>query len=176
MSALAIHLATRDRVKLWGKMIAGAFGPPDLGADELSEAPAEVQLVFAIQQSLGNCPKYLNKKQIIVRAPEPILLSESLPLPGSALELLAKADTFFITSHHEHTLGTNHRGGPPGFVRVAKNDAGGTVLVYPELSGNRLCELYLGFIITALGPFPDTWGMSHERHTSKTCLTTPVKP
>lgn len=37
-------------------------------------------------------------------------------------------------------MGTNHRGGPPGFVRVGKNDASGTVLVYPELSGNRLYQ------------------------------------
>ena len=47
---------------------------------------------------------------------------------------------FFISSHHESNMGTNHRGGPPGFVRIAKNDASGTVLVYPELSGNRLYQ------------------------------------
>ena len=38
------------------------------------------------------------------------------------------------------TLGTNHRGGPLGFVRVESNDRSGTVLVYPELSGNRLYQ------------------------------------
>ena len=37
-------------------------------------------------------------------------------------------------------MGTNHRGGQPGFVRVAKNDASETVLVYPEFSGNRLFQ------------------------------------
>ena len=37
-------------------------------------------------------------------------------------------------------MGTNHRGGPPGFVRVAKNDASETILVYPEFSGNRLYQ------------------------------------
>lgn len=47
---------------------------------------------------------------------------------------------FFISSQHESTMGTNHRGGPPGFVRVEKNDGSGTVLVYPELSGNRLYQ------------------------------------
>ncbi len=70
-----------------------------------------------------------------------MLLSDSLPLPEPALRLLAKADMFFVSSsHHESNMGTNHRGGPPGFVRVAKNDASGTVLVYPELSGNRLYQ------------------------------------
>ena len=70
-----------------------------------------------------------------------MLLSDSLPLSEPALILLAKADMFFLSSsHHELNLGTNHRGGSPGFVRVAQNDASGTVLVYPELSGNRLYQ------------------------------------
>ena len=37
-------------------------------------------------------------------------------------------------------MSTNHRGGSPGFVRVAKNDESGVTLVYPELSGNRLYQ------------------------------------
>ena len=45
-------------------------------------------------------------------------------------------------------MGTNHRGGSPGFVRVAKNDASGTVLVYPEYSGNRLYQT-LGNLYTS---------------------------
>lgn len=52
VSALAIHLATRDRVKMSGKMVAGAFGPtPEAKEDE--GGAAEVQLVFSVQQSLG---------------------------------------------------------------------------------------------------------------------------
>lgn len=45
-------------------------------------------------------------------------------------------------------MGTNHRGGSRGFVRVAKNDAFGTVLVYPEFSGNRLYQT-LGNLYTS---------------------------
>ena len=54
ISALGINLATRDRVKLSGKMIAGALGNhgPTSEADEGGGA-TEVQLVFAIEQSLG---------------------------------------------------------------------------------------------------------------------------
>lgn len=37
-------------------------------------------------------------------------------------------------------MGTNDRGGPPGFVRVLANDSSGTSLVYPEYSGNRLYQ------------------------------------
>ena len=48
---------------------------------------------------------------------------------------------FFITSStHDSNLGTNHRGGPPGFVRVLRNDASGASIVFPEYSGNRLYQ------------------------------------
>ena len=54
---------------------------------------------------------------------------------------------FFITSHHHSHMSTNYRGGPPGFIRIEKNDASGVLLVYPEYSGNRfyqtLGNLYL---------------------------------
>lgn len=141
VSALGIHLATRDRIKLAGKMIAGALGSPGLEAEENDNSAAEIQAVFAIQQSLGNCPKYLNKKRIIPSMPRPLLSSDSLPLSEPAMDLLAKADMFFISASNEgFSMSTNHRGGPPGFVRVAKNDDAGVVLVYPELSGNRLYQ------------------------------------
>ena len=55
VSALGIHLATRDRVKLSGKLVAGALGHhgPTIKADEDESGAAEVQLVLAIQKSLG---------------------------------------------------------------------------------------------------------------------------
>ena len=82
----------------------------------------------------------MNKKNIIPTIPRPVLIADSLPLREQALGLLAKADMFFISSHHGLSMGTNIRGGPPGLVRVAKNEATETVLVYPELSGNRLYQ------------------------------------
>lgn len=83
----------------------------------------------------------MNKKRLIPHVPQPVISSTSLPLCDSALQLLAKADMFFISaSNHGSNLSTNHRGGPPGFVRVAKNDHSGVVLLYPELSGNRLYQ------------------------------------
>ncbi|KAL8722300.1 MAG: hypothetical protein Q9225_001205 [Loekoesia sp. 1 TL-2023] len=142
VSALSIDLATRSRVKLAGQMVAGALG--ELGGDDSTDEGAKVteaQVVIRVERSLGNCPKYLNKKQIVPTAPEPALLSNVLPLPEEAIELLAKADLFFITSSYdESSIGTNHRGGPPGFVRVLQNDPSATVLIYPEYSGNRLYQ------------------------------------
>lgn len=73
--------------------------------------------------------------------PDPVILSASLPLSTQALKLIAKADLFFISSsYHDSNIGTNDRGGPPGFVRVLKNDSSGVSLVYPEYSGNRLYQ------------------------------------
>ena len=47
---------------------------------------------------------------------------------------------FMSASNHGSSMSTNHRGGLPGFVRVAKNDESGVVLIYPELSGNRFYQ------------------------------------
>ena len=73
--------------------------------------------------------------------PEPTLTSDSLPLCEKAVALLSNADVFFISSsNHELKMGTNHRGGPIGFVRIVKNDVSSTTLAYPEYSGNRLYQ------------------------------------
>ncbi|KXX83434.1 hypothetical protein MMYC01_200062 [Madurella mycetomatis] len=139
MSALSIDLETRDRVKLAGKMVVGTVaGRPD------GDAIGEIQVGMLVEESLGNCPKYLNKKMIRAHIPSPKLVSSSLPLSAEALALIEKADMFFLTSTNGQTMDTNHRGGPAGFVRVVNNstpeDGGGVVLVYPEFSGNRLYQ------------------------------------
>ncbi|KAL8738296.1 MAG: hypothetical protein Q9181_000885 [Wetmoreana brouardii] len=141
VSGLGIDLATRSRVKLAGRVVASAL---DRLSGELQDGSAGVtqaQMVIKIEQSLGLCPKYLNKKQIVPTLPEPELVSDALPLPLGATKLLAKADLFFISSSYNGlTMGTNNRGGPPGFLRVMENDSSGTALVYPEYSGNRLYQ------------------------------------
>lgn len=141
MSALSIDLESRDRVKLAGKMIVGS-----LAARHDSNDVAEAQIAMLVQESLGNCPKYLNKKTIRAHVPSPHLASATLPLSSEALALIEQADMFFLSSFNGQTMDTNHRGGPVGFVRVLSNsppkegDDGGVVLVYPEYSGNRLYQ------------------------------------
>ncbi|KAK4155716.1 hypothetical protein C8A00DRAFT_31469 [Chaetomidium leptoderma] len=135
MSALSIDLDSRDRVKVAGKMAVGTVaGRPD------NDTIGEVQIAMAIQESLGNCPKYLNKKAIRAHIPSPELVSSSLPLPPDALALIEKADMFFLSSTNGQTMDTNHRGGPAGFVRVVSNSPTDVVLAYPEFSGNRLYQ------------------------------------
>ncbi|KAH6713697.1 oxidoreductase-like protein [Leptodontidium sp. MPI-SDFR-AT-0119] len=134
VSGLTINLETRKRVKLYGRMVAGALAATEEGI-------GEVQLVVKIEQSLGNCPKYLNKKQIVPHIPQPKLVSSDLQLTQAAVELLAKADLFFISSsNHESDMDCNIRGGSPGFIRILSNAEGEVTLVYPEYSGNRLYQ------------------------------------
>lgn len=53
ISALGIHLATRDRIKLAGKMVAGALEDLALIDEGDDTGASEMQAVFAIDQSLG---------------------------------------------------------------------------------------------------------------------------
>lgn len=54
-------------------------------------------------------------------------------------------------------MDTNHRGGPPGFVRVLSNNENSCILTYPEYSGNRLYQTLGNLKTTPLAGlvFPD---------------------
>lgn len=138
MSGISIDFDSRDRVKVMGRLLTGDLGDND--------KVGEIQLAMLVQESTGNCPKYINKRDVHAHVPSPRLISDSLPLPQHAVDLIHKADLFFITSTNGDSMDTNHRGGPVGFIRVANNEAdredggGGVVLVYPEYSGNRLYQ------------------------------------
>lgn len=121
VAALAIDLKTRDRVKLAGKVIAGAVVEDD-----------RVQMAMLVTESLGNCPKYLNKKEIVPHAVKPEVSAQGLPLSDEAVALVRRADLVFVASTNGDTMDTNSRGGPPGFVRVLRNDEGGVEVIYPE--------------------------------------------
>lgn len=158
MAGLTIDLMTRKRVKLAGRMLAG--GLSDLMDEEESTASdgpenngsykmREVQLVIKIDESLGNCPKYLNRKEISPSIPKPVVVPQGTPgqLADEAIALIARSDMFFMSSHNnKQSMDVNHRGGPPGFVRVLPalstsiDKAPCTSLVYPEYSGNRLYQ------------------------------------
>jgi len=153
MAGLSIDLETRDRLKLAGRFLAGS-------ATKTIPGLANLHMTFSVEGALGNCPKYLNKKHIVPHVPSPELVqsggnSRGIPLPKEAIELIKKADLFFIASKHgDGSMDVNHRGGPPGFMRVFRNQdsdnsesnnrdkeyEGGIVLVYPEYSGNRLYQ------------------------------------
>ncbi|KAK3331996.1 hypothetical protein B0T19DRAFT_414472 [Cercophora scortea] len=147
MSGLSIDLSTRDRVKIAGKMLVGALA-------ERGDGVGEVQIAVKVEESLGNCPKYLNKKDVKVHVPSPRAVEGDVDGKGAgessgksgvllgreAVGVVEKADMFFLSSTDGSTMDTNHRGGPKGFVRVVRNEKGDVVLAYPEYSGNRLYQ------------------------------------
>lgn len=174
IGGLAIDLMKRKRMKLYGRMVAGALAKaemPDEEGIELSEearkqdqkedwdvGEGEIQLAQRIEQSLGNCPKYLNKKHISPARPRPRLVSQGPKLPVEAIKLINKADLFFISSsRQEYDMDTNHRGGPAGFVRVVSNGSDDAEIIYPEYSGNRLYQTLGNLTVTPLAGlvFPD---------------------
>ncbi|EFQ98416.1 oxidoreductase FAD/NAD(P)-binding [Nannizzia gypsea CBS 118893] len=165
MSALPIDMENRRRVKLMGRMVAGSMEedfpevPEDRNINDSNMGKAaQVQLVMKVEGSLGNCPKYINKKRITPAKPCPKLISDSPQLPQGALDLLNRIDTLFVASSHANdSMDSNIRGGPPGFVRVLSNDNTGAVIVYPEYSGNRLYQTLGNLQTTPLAgyAFPD---------------------
>jgi predicted pyridoxine 5'-phosphate oxidase superfamily flavin-nucleotide-binding protein len=94
-------------------------------------------VTVAIGQSFGNCPKYIQPREV-QRVPPGVTSTEPLTrLDRAATAAITGADTFFIASAAragEPTGGVDisHRGGPPGFVRVD-----GDVLTIPDFQGNR---------------------------------------
>ncbi|KKY14164.1 putative oxidoreductase [Diplodia seriata] len=149
-----------------GNGIFGVRAPVDRRFDPVAQALADGKaegevLVVKVEQSLGNCPKYLNSKTIHPATPHPVLLSSSPTLTPTARALIAKADLFFISSANAttHDMDVNHRGGPAGFVRIlpSSDPSSPTTLVYPEYSGNRLYQTLGNLHTTPLAGlcFPD---------------------
>jgi predicted pyridoxine 5'-phosphate oxidase superfamily flavin-nucleotide-binding protein len=95
-----------------------------------------------VRQSFGNCPRY-------IQAREPVFVDEGRSafearrmdrLDAAARRIIENADTFFIATAHpsvgdgevSHGIDVSHRGGRPGFVRVA----GDGTLIAPDFNGN----------------------------------------
>ncbi|KAF1993429.1 hypothetical protein P154DRAFT_527759 [Amniculicola lignicola CBS 123094] len=143
LSGLALDLMNRKRVKIFGLMVAGALGEVTVeGASDaetskdLPEKQDQLQLVYKVEQSLGNCPKYMNQYELRPTLTTAKLVEKADRLGEKAKELVKRSDMFFLSSSTDEDMDTNHRGGPPGFVRVISD----TEIVYPEYSGNRLYQ------------------------------------
>jgi predicted pyridoxine 5'-phosphate oxidase superfamily flavin-nucleotide-binding protein len=100
-----------------------------------------------VQQSFGNCPKYIQAREPLFAAGQAAAPAQRLDgLDDAARALIARADTFFIASAFPQQaadgdetdpaaqgVDVSHRGGLPGFVRVG----GDGVLTVPDFTGNR---------------------------------------
>ena len=94
-----------------------------------------------VQQSFGNCPKYIQRREALPDAAPGASMpaQRAARLDAAATALVGAADTFFIATHAAGDApnagsDVSHRGGRPGFVRV---QGGGSALVWPDFAGNR---------------------------------------
>jgi len=122
---LGIELWTRRRNRMNGHVIA---------ADARGFS-------LAVDQSFGNCPQYIQRRDYLLRR-EPVVprVEPFAGLEAGAADLIARADTFFVASAAPASeaaasggVDVSHRGGVPGFVAVERD---GSLLV-PDFSGNR---------------------------------------
>ena len=129
LGLLGIELPTRRRNRANGHVARAA-------ADSFE---------LTVEQSFGNCNKYIQARAGLFAAPPDLQPTrEGSRLSIEAQRLLTHSDTSFLaTSSREperggaHGLDVSHRGGRPGFIRAAAvNDA--TLLTMPDFSGNFL--------------------------------------
>ncbi|MGD9528964.1 pyridoxamine 5'-phosphate oxidase family protein [Pseudonocardia sp.] len=91
----------------------------------------------AVDQAFGNCPKYIQQRQIR----ETAAVAEARPTVTRHRELdpahvaqVRRADTFVLgTAHPTRGADTSHRGGAAGFVRVERDG-----LWWPDYPGNNM--------------------------------------
>ncbi len=123
---LGIELDTRRRNRVNGRV-----GAEDAGV-----------LALSVEQSFGNCPQYITARrwQRAPRAEGPPRARRTQALTEAQQAFLQEADTFFIASgfrgdgdHESYGMDASHRGGAPGFVRVAS----AREIVFPDYAGNN---------------------------------------
>jgi len=101
-----------------------------------------------VSQSFGNCPKYIQARKPVYADPVPEhagTIHHGVTLDQAALAMLRRADTLFIATAYpetdaasaagsrSHGVDVSHRGGKPGFVRVAAD----VTVTVPDFIGNQ---------------------------------------
>ncbi|HSV57749.1 MAG TPA: pyridoxamine 5'-phosphate oxidase family protein [Variovorax sp.] len=126
LGLLGIELHTRRRNRANGRI-----AQPGPGGFEL-----------AVEQSFGNCPKYIQGRELHwARDPDqpqaPRAIEALQALDAEAMTQVEQADMLFVASAAPAAEGgqvdVSHRGGRPGFVRI--EDA--RTLLVPDFAGNR---------------------------------------
>jgi predicted pyridoxine 5'-phosphate oxidase superfamily flavin-nucleotide-binding protein len=128
---LAIELSTRRRLKI--------NGPVQRVGDTLTVEVAE---------SYAICPKYIQKRDIQMRRStsegSSIVARSGVSLEAHQIEMIRRADTFFVASSHAaYGPDVSHRGGRPGFVKVLEDG----VFRIPDFRGNSMLCSFGNFTI-----------------------------
>ena len=101
------------------------------------------KIEIEVTQAFGNCPKYIQTRQLKLLEPMTSLQDEKevqriTCFSAEIKQLIQNADTFFIASYYPQSeqqgADVSHRGGMPGFVRVESD----TTLSFDDYSGNNL--------------------------------------
>jgi uncharacterized protein len=123
---LAIDMATRQRFRFNG-----------------DATRKDHDLHIKINQAYGNCPKYIQRREVADLAPgsvppkEPGLSTTDPTLAKEDTDLIQRADTFFIASTAaDHGADVSHRGGTPGFVRVTPLGE----ITFKDYAGNNMFQ------------------------------------
>ncbi|KAF5348526.1 hypothetical protein D9756_009680 [Leucocoprinus leucothites] len=140
IAGIGVEFPTRRRNKFAGMV------------SKSNQSGYDIQLELLVNEAIGNCPKYINVRDLEPRVERNINvvynqrhLSIEDRLPDDAINFIHERDTVFLgtsyvpppelASKYPPHVGMNHRGGLPGFVRI-RND--GRTLVLPDYSGNRM--------------------------------------
>ena len=104
---------------------------------------------IAVEQSFGNCPKYITAREPSLPPRRP----GSAPDEATIRDIVGRADTFFVASSADGAVDVSHRGGEPGFVRM---DGQGRLTI-PDYPGNMFFNTLGNFLVNAKGglAFPD---------------------
>ena len=118
---LAIDLATRRRMRVNGRLIAGG----------------DATFLLLADQVYSNCPKYIQRR--VTQGTTAAASSGGLPARGTTLssrhrEWIKGADTFFVgTVNPGEGADASHRGGQPGFVEIREDR-----IWWPDYPGNTM--------------------------------------
>ncbi len=120
VGVIAINFITRRRVRINGFLTSTEAG----------------RLTINIDQAYGNCPQYIQQRRIHIDGSNdnPAQRYSGNTLRPADIRLIEAADTFFLgTTHDTSGNDASHRGGSPGFVRVAPEH-----LWWPDYPGNNM--------------------------------------
>ncbi|WP_076420401.1 pyridoxamine 5'-phosphate oxidase family protein [Colwellia sp. UCD-KL20] len=128
LSLLAIDLTRRIRHRINGFSL-------------VSNQNTEPKLHLKVKEYSPNCPKYINRREIVYNANNTNPINRNAKREESTI--LTKADQEFIQSIDTLWIGSyapdvgadcNHRGGKPGFIRVTSP----STIEWPEYRGNGM--------------------------------------
>ncbi|WP_336244792.1 pyridoxamine 5'-phosphate oxidase family protein [Shewanella sp. SG41-4] len=136
LGLLGIELTTRRRNRLAAKI----------------KSVSENSIKLSIDQSFGNCPQYIQIREL-EKVPAEMMPKSTVEMLSNidhrARDLIENVDTFFVASYHDdgsdaptNGADVSHRGGKPGFVRVDNE----TTLTIPDYAGNFHFNTFGNFI------------------------------